>query len=153
VVYDTMVFLQAAIYPERRHTTFAAVEDGRLRLCTSPQLIAEVRDVLTRPHLAAKFTALTPVRAAQFMDKVNLIALSFSTVPDVFSWPRHPDDDHVFNLAIHAKATYLVTWETRILQLATEATPTANLLRQLAPHLAILTPKALADRLNSSTAA
>ncbi|HZZ44312.1 MAG TPA: PIN domain-containing protein [Tepidisphaeraceae bacterium] len=58
VVYDTMVFLQAAIHPNRRYATIEAVEDKRLMLCTSLESIAEVRDVLTRPSLAAKFPAL-----------------------------------------------------------------------------------------------
>ena len=102
VVYDTMVFLQAAVRPGRRYATFEAVEDRRLRLCTSAELVAEVRDVLTRPSLARKFPALTPERVAQFLDKVNAMATSFSDIPPAFTWPHHPDDDHLFNLAIYA---------------------------------------------------
>ena len=147
VVYDTMVFMQAAINPGRRYATFEAVEDGRLELCASPDLMAEVRDVLTRSSLAKRFTALTPERVAQFLGKANATATVFSAVPRAFSWPQHPDDDHLFNLAIHAKARYLVTWETRILKPATDTTPAAELLRQLAPDLAIITPKQLADLL------
>jgi predicted nucleic acid-binding protein len=49
-----------------------------------------------------------------------------------------------------AKARYLVTWETRILKLAIEKTPAADLLRQLAPDLVIVTPKQLADLLRAS---
>ncbi len=146
-VYDTMVLLQAAIHPERRYTTIEAVEDKRLTLCTSPELVAEVRDVMTRPSLAAKFPALTPERVAHFLDNVNAVATSFSEVSDAFTWPQHPDDDHLFNLAIHAKAKYLVTWEARILKLATDTTPAADLLRRLAPDLVIITPKELADTL------
>jgi predicted nucleic acid-binding protein len=42
VVYDTMVFLQAVINPDRRYATFEAVEDKRLGLCISTELAAEV---------------------------------------------------------------------------------------------------------------
>lgn len=111
VVYDTMVFLQAAISPERRYATFEAVEDKRLTLCTSPELMAEVRDVLIRPSLVAKYPALTPERVAQFLDSVNIASRFFSAVPHSFTWPQHPEDDHLFNLAIEAKAGYLVTWK------------------------------------------
>lgn len=149
VVYDTMVFLQAAVRPNRRYATIDAAEDGRVILCTSPDGIAEVRDVLTRPSLAAKFSALTPERVAQFLDSVGVMATSFSAVPAVFTWPQHPNDDHLFNLAIHTKAEYLVTWEERILKLATDATPAADLLRRLAPNLSIVTPKQLAELLKS----
>jgi predicted nucleic acid-binding protein len=76
---------------------------------------------------------------------VNAEATFFSAVPNAFTWPQHPDDDHLFNLAFHAKAKYLVTWETRILKLETEMTPVAELLRELAPDLMIITPKQLAD--------
>ena len=58
---------------------------------------------------------------------------------------RHHADDHLFNLAIHAEANFLVTWETRILRLATETTEAANYLRRLAPGLSIVTPKQIAD--------
>src|SRR5690349_17388198 len=128
-----MVFLQCAIRPDRRYATMEAVEDKRLNLCTSPELIAEIRDVLLRPSLAAKFPALTPERVARFLDSVNLISSHFPQVRQTFTWPQHPDDDHLFNLAIEAKADYLATWETRILALATDPSPTAKALRQLAP--------------------
>src|ERR1700710_1538902 len=113
-VYDTMVILQAAINPDRRYASIEAIEDGRLILCTSPELIAEVHEVLTRPLLAAKFPALTPERVALFLQNMNMLARAFNAVPNLFTWPQHPDDDHLFNLAIHAKADYLITWETRI---------------------------------------
>jgi putative PIN family toxin of toxin-antitoxin system len=147
VVYDTMVFLQAAISPNRRYATFDAVEDNRLSLCLSVELAAEVRDVLTRPVQTRRFPALTPQRVAQFLDKVNALATLFHDVPPIFDWPQHPDDNHVFNLAIRARAKYLVTWETRILKLANDSSAAAESLRRLAPDLVIITPKQLADLL------
>ena len=105
----------------------------------------EIRDVLTRPSLAAKFRALTAERVAHFLDNVNAMARLFADTPKTFTWPQHPDDDHLFNLAIHARAKYLVTWETRILKLAAGTSPAAELLHQSAPSLAIITPKQLAD--------
>ena len=129
VVYDTMVFLQSAVHPERQHATFKAVEDGRLELCVSADLIAEVRDVLTRPAMARKFSTLTPERVAQFLDSVIAVASFTPEVPRAFDWPEHPDDNHLFDLAIHANANYLVTWEMRLLRLPTEASTVADLLK------------------------
>ena len=82
-----------------------------------------------------------------FIADVLTRATVIDPMPHVFTWPQHPDDDHLFNAAIAAKARYLVTWETRILKLGTDTTPAAHLLRQLAPNLAIITPKQLADAL------
>jgi predicted nucleic acid-binding protein len=58
-----------------------------------------------------------------------------------------PAARHIFNLAIAAKAKYLVTWENRIHKLATELTEDAIRLRTLAPQLEIVTPKQLTERL------
>ncbi len=63
---------------------------------------------------------------------------------------KHPDDDHLFNLAIYAKARYLVTWESRILKLAADQTQDALRLRQFAPNLEFITSKHLADELRKS---
>ena len=61
-------------------------------------------------------------------------------IPNQFTWPEHPDDDHLFNLAIHAQAQFLVTWETRILKLSEDPSKAATELRRLAPHLQMITP-------------
>lgn len=144
VVYDTMVFLQSAVRVGRAHATFQALRDGRATLCISAELIAEVRDVLSRPSITAKFPALTPQRLAQFLDEINLLATNFDPIPGAFTWPAHPDDDHLFNLAITSQADYLVTWESRILALATSTDPAAFELRRLAPKTSIVTPAQLA---------
>jgi putative PIN family toxin of toxin-antitoxin system len=149
VVYDTMVFLQAAARPDRVHATFQAVRDKRVTLALSPELLAEIHDVLNRDSVRAKFPALTPEVVNAFVDDLLSRCSMIDRVPRAFTWPQHPDDDHVFNLAIHARARYLVTWEARILKLATDAAPAADLLRQLAPELEIITPRQLADLLRS----
>lgn len=150
VVYDTMLFFQAASRPQRVHATFRAVYDRRANLCVSPELLAEVHDVLTRPEHQARFPELTPEAVRAFLAEITSQATTFDPVPGIFTWPQHPDDDHLFNLAIEARADYLVTWETRILKLATDTKPAAELLRRLAPNLSIITPKQLAELLKAS---
>jgi putative PIN family toxin of toxin-antitoxin system len=151
VVYDTMVFFQWATLPEgRQHATTKAVLNGSVQLCVSLELLAEVKDLLTRPAIVAKAQNLTNDRVDRFLEVILQYAEIVPSVPNVFSWQQHPDDDHVFNLAIHAKADYLVTWESRILKLASDMTPDALLLRRLAPQLAIITPKMLSEQLRSA---
>jgi putative PIN family toxin of toxin-antitoxin system len=112
VVYDTMVFLQAAVQSTRVHRSLHAIRTSEVQLCLSPELLAEVRDVLTRPKTRARFSSLTEQVAAMFIADVESRAALYQNVPKAFSWSMHPDDDHLFNLlAIHAKARYLVTWE------------------------------------------
>ena len=142
-----MLFLQAASRPDRVHASFQAIRDNRVKLCLSPELLEEVRDVLARPEQQARFPALTTEAVDAFLTEALSAAEMFDEIPSAFNWPEHPDDDHIFNLAIRANAKYLVTWETRILKLATAATPAAEMLRRLAPQLEIVSPKTLADTL------
>jgi putative PIN family toxin of toxin-antitoxin system len=145
VVFDTMIFLQNAARPGRVHRSFQLVRDGSLTLCLSPELLAEVRDVLSRDTIRRRFPALTDGVVDAFLADVLAVGELVSSVPRVFTWPRHPDDDHLFNLAIAAGAAYLVTWETRLLGLRETRHPDAGLLRPLAPDLAIVTPVRLAE--------
>lgn len=148
-MYDTMLFFQAATKPGRVHASMRGVVDGHISLAISRQLLIEIESVLRRPEYELKFPVLTPLAVDNFLETIRSQAELFDPVPDLFTWPQHPDDDHVFNLAIHASAKYLVTWETRILKLATEMTPAAVRLRGLAPQLAIITPQQLAMSLKS----
>src|SRR5205085_2572046 len=122
-VYDTMVFFQwAALGENRQHATIKALYDGSIRLCVSQALLEEVRDVLNRPELRARSTNLTPDRVNQVLTAIVERSEWIADVPNAFTWTRHPDDDHIFNLAIAAKADFLVTWENRMHTLATELT-------------------------------
>lgn len=110
-VYDVMIFFQWAALPEdRQHRTVKALYDGSLRLCLSRELLDEVRDVLTRPEVRPKAPSLTPDHVNQVIDAAKDLADWFAAVPRAFTLPAHLHDDHLFNLAIEAKAAYLVTW-------------------------------------------
>ncbi|MGA2233605.1 MAG: hypothetical protein ABSH22_22080 [Tepidisphaeraceae bacterium] len=94
--------------------------------------------------------SVTPVaRVTHFLHKPSVLATMFNDVPQAYTWPQHPDDDHLFNLALHAKARYLVTWETRILNLGAATSQAGQLLKQLAPELSIMTAKQPAEFLKS----
>lgn len=81
---------------------------------------------------------------ASFVTEVAAIATMFEQVPNLFTWPADPNDDHIFNLAIRAQADFLVTWETRMLRLANDSSESGALLRQLAPQLRIVNPEQFA---------
>ena len=145
VVYDTMLFLQAAVRPSRVYRSIQAVDEALVSLCVSRDLLSEVRDVLTRPELRSRFPALTSEAVDAFVADIVRKATFFNVVPTAFTWQEHADDDHVFNLAIRSSAKYLVTWETRILRLATDQTEPALNLRRIAPQLRIVNPQQLAQ--------
>jgi putative PIN family toxin of toxin-antitoxin system len=144
-----MVMLQWAALPQggRQHATLTALSNGQLRLVMSQPLLDEIRGIFFRPELRQRLPSLTPRHAATILKKILELADFFPDVPARFSLPRHPKDDHLFDLAIQAQADYLVTWESRLLKLQAAETPEAQRLRQLAPNLTILNPKQLADAL------
>ena len=150
-VYDTMVFFQWATLPpqqpERQHATVTALANKAIRLCLSPELVLEIRNVLLRPELQAKYKTLTREHVAAILSQARLFADWFEKVPRRFTMSSHPKDDHILNLAIESKAEYLVTWEGRILRLLSDTNAEAEQFRRLAPQLKIVTPKGLAERL------
>jgi putative PIN family toxin of toxin-antitoxin system len=113
VVYDCMIFLQAAARPDRIHGTMQLVRDSQVSLCMSPAIIAELRDVLTRPEVRAKFPALKPHYVGTFLNEVLSRSKIMNNVPGVFSLPRDKKDEPYTDLAIAAGAKYLVTWNDR----------------------------------------
>lgn len=144
VVCDTMVFYQwATIRRERLHGVHSAVLEGRVRLCVSPELLSEVRDLLARPSIRAKSPHLTDDRVNAFLNALLAKAELTPTPPRAFTLPDHPKDNHLFNLAIAAKAERLVTWEERILKLQNWESADGRRLRALAPQLHIVTPSEL----------
>lgn len=124
-----------------------ALYQGKITLCLSQALLNEIKDVLSRPEVLAHAPSLTDSRLTQFLESVLRLSEWITDVPNAFSFSQHPDDDHLFNLAIAAKAELLVTWENRILQLGAGQMAAAQELRVLAPQLHIITPKQLADQI------
>jgi predicted nucleic acid-binding protein len=53
-----MLFFRAAARPRLARPLFELVHKGEVTLCLGPEVLAEIRDVLTRPKLLAKFPAL-----------------------------------------------------------------------------------------------
>jgi putative PIN family toxin of toxin-antitoxin system len=152
VVYDTMVFFQWAALPaDRQHATIKALYDGSVQLCISKALLDEIREVLSRPEIRAKAPSLTAERLNKVLGEILRLAEWIADVPGNFTWPQHPDDDHLLNLAIAARADWLVTWERRLLGFLAVDSAEARDFRSFAPALEIITPEVLATRLRSES--
>jgi putative PIN family toxin of toxin-antitoxin system len=120
-VFDCMVYLQGAAREESPAAAcFRLVEEGRLTLCLSPQILAEVKDVLSRPGLRRKFPPLTPQWVKTFVENAERKAMMVTDVPHACSCPRDPDDEPYVDLAIATGATYLVSRDKDLLDLMHE---------------------------------
>ena len=117
-VFDCMVFLQAVT--NEQGPAFACVdlvEQEKLQLIVSPAIMAELRDVLSRPKVRAKFPHLTDERVEGFLHWLEDKGITLAEVPRVFEYPRDPDDEPYINLAIASDARYLVSRDKDLLDL------------------------------------
>jgi putative PIN family toxin of toxin-antitoxin system len=141
-VFDCMVYLQAAARPEGpARACLAMVQQGRVILCISPAVRAEVENVLNRPKVRQKFPSLTPEAVAAFLLDIDALVRIAGEVPKVVTFPRDPKDEPYLNLAVAAGATRLVTWDNDLLDLMAD-NPDGTDFRGRFPGLAILTPVA-----------
>ncbi len=93
VVFDCMVFLQAAARSSGPAAAcLHAVREGKVELVISSEIIAEIRDVLTRPRTARKFPTLTVEAVDLYVKDVESLAVSFSDVPVAMVLERDPKD-------------------------------------------------------------
>jgi putative PIN family toxin of toxin-antitoxin system len=137
-VFDCMVFLQGAGRPAGpAGACLRLVDEGRVTLCVNADILAEVRDVLTRPKTRQRFPLLTPEWVETFVRAVESKALAFTEVPKAFPLERDPKDEPYLDLAIAASARYLVSRDSALLDLMTDES-----FRRRFPSLTILDPPA-----------
>jgi putative PIN family toxin of toxin-antitoxin system len=135
-VFDCMVFLQAAT--NDRGPAFAClslVESGHVALHVSPTILAEVRDVLTRPRIQAKFPHLTVVRVDILLQKIATLATVVDDVPECGLAIRDPDDLPYLNLAISENVDCIVSRDKDLLDLMNDPSFVGKY-----PHLRIVDP-------------
>jgi predicted nucleic acid-binding protein len=74
-----MVFLQGAGRPAGpARACFRLVDEDRVTLCLSAEVLAEVRDVLTRPKTQRKFPLLSPEWVESFVQNAESKAVVLS---------------------------------------------------------------------------
>jgi putative PIN family toxin of toxin-antitoxin system len=120
--FDCMVYLQAAT--SDRGPAFACLalaESNAVGLYVSAAVLAEVRDVLTRPDIRIQFPHLTAERVDLFLQKLATIAIVVNDVSDAGVALRDVDDLPYVNLAVAANVGYLVSWDPHLLDLMKDA--------------------------------
>jgi len=137
-VFDCMVFLQGAGRPASpARACFRLVDEERVTLCLSTAILAEVRDVLTRPKTLRRFPLLSPEWAETFVRNAESKAVVLGEVPHAMALDRDPKDEPYLNLALAAQANYLVSRDLDLLDLMKDQG-----FRQRHPNLLILDPVA-----------
>lgn len=141
VVFDCMVSLQAtASESGPAFRCLEKFEAQEIELFVSQDILDEVQDVLTRPKLQRKFSLLTDERVSALIERLKRRATLVSRVPKVFKYERDPKDEKYINLAIAAKAQYLVSRDLDLLDLMNETLPAGKDFIQRFPNLRITNP-------------
>ena len=141
VVLDCMLFLQGAARPEGlAGACFALLEMELVELCLSEDVVAEVRDVLSRLEVRRKFRSLADHLVEAFVETVRSRAFWIPAPPHRFTFNRDPKDEPYIDLAIAAQAEFLVSRDNDILDLAKPDDADGMRLRAVAPNLRIVGP-------------
>lgn len=127
VVFDCMIYLQGLIKEKGPAIDCLEVfERGVVKLLVSDEILGEIADVLTRPKLQARYSLLTKERAGKLIEILKDKAELIEEVPSRFTYPRDPKDEKYINLAIQAKADYIVSRDGDLLDLKTNHTEEAK---------------------------
>ena len=146
VVFDCMVFLQGAGRPASpSRACFHLVDEGQIDICLSSDILAEVRDVLTRPRTRKRFPLLSAEWVETFVQNAEHKAVVVLTeVASAFSLERDPKDEPYLDLAVAAGARYLVSRDRDLLDLMDDPQ-----FRQRFPDLIIVDPPAFLQAIRS----
>src|SRR5690606_24012646 len=96
-------------------TVLNAAREGRITLHTSPALLAELEEVLSREKFAARIRAVGSTSADMLAGYRALVAVERPA--PITPTSRDPDDDHVLACALAAKAALIVTRDRDLLEL------------------------------------
>jgi putative PIN family toxin of toxin-antitoxin system len=116
IVLDTNTVISALLWRGTPHELVAAARTRPIVFFTSPVLLAELADILTRKKLAPAVTAsgLSPNELMQHYRQLTTVIHPDQVPPTVL---RDPDDDHVLACAITAKAHLIVSGDQDLLDL------------------------------------
>jgi putative PIN family toxin of toxin-antitoxin system len=148
VVFDCVVFLQGLIKESGPAVNCLRLfEQGRLSLVITPEILAEMRDVLSRSRLRQDFHLLTDEKVDRLLELLLLKSKMLHDVPRRFELTRDPDDEPYLNAAIEAGAQFLVSRDRDLLDLMNLNTSEGRDFRSRFPQLRILTPVEFLDAL------
>ena len=121
IVVDTNVLIRAT-FRKRSPVSlriYQAIKDQNCILATSPSILAEIRDVISRDYIIA-LTHTTPAQRTRFMHELDDISLLTSGQGTITQESRDREDNKFLVCASEVQADYLITSDDDLLDLKTE---------------------------------
>lgn len=115
-VIDTNVLLSGLLWRGPAHALLEQVRNGSVTFLSSPELLAELADVLARPKFDAILSRSNSSRE-QMLAQVRILAELTDPPPLPKPVCRDPDDDAVLALATAALADVIVSGDDDLLSL------------------------------------
>lgn len=141
VVFDCMVYLQATVSETGPAAALLRLVDSdAFSLFASDDILEEVRDVLSRPKIRRRNPAITDERVDALVTRLREKATVVNDVQQHFVYSRDPKDEKYINLAIEARADYIVSRDNDLLYLMTGYTDECKDFRRRFRLLKIVEP-------------
>lgn len=140
-VFDCGVFLQGLLSklgPAVR--CLELIEEERIRLVVSEEVLAEIKDVLSRSRIRERNPNLTDEKVESLIEILLTKAEFVEKVPQYFNYSRDPNDEPYLNLAIETAAVFLVSRDNDLLDLMTGFNDEAKEFRQRYRKIKIVNP-------------
>ena len=150
VVFDCNIIWQAFFFQNGASAKCKQlVDDGKITLVLSADVLKEMRDVMTRREAQTRYK-VTSKAVDKYLASIARKSVFLRSVPKTFTYSRDPDDEPYINLAIAAKADYLVTRDNDLLDLMTSHTDEGKDFRRRFRPLKIIEPLTLLKETESS---
>jgi putative PIN family toxin of toxin-antitoxin system len=112
VVIDTNVLVSAALSGGKPYRVLSMAEDGEVTSVTSPGIIGELRDVLTRDSLP-----FTEDQVEEMASKIISISRFIEPQTDLEVIDEDPDDDKILETAVAGNVDLIVSGDSHLKQI------------------------------------
>lgn len=141
VVFDCNVCIAAIASDDGpAASAFRRAEAGDVELFLSKPTLRELRHVLVYPEVLAINPDMTAQRIGDFLERMMFRGTLLRRVPSVFEFPRDPRDEPYIDLAIAARADFLVTRDKDLLSLMAGHSLVCKRFRQKTRPLRVVNP-------------
>ena len=112
IVCDTNVLISGVLFGGKPRRILSLAARGRITICISTAILAEVEEVLLRPKFA-----LSPARISATLELFQQTFLHVSPSRHFQVVEDDPDDDAIIEAAVAANAEVIVTGDKHLLKI------------------------------------